>query len=394
MTTRKRESRPTSDSADALANLIEGIDYRVDTDDFVLYELARLIEEDRASFEDEEFRRIIDGGIRTHVEERPDIRAKMAMRLRQSLANLDESAKRIARRTIHALEDMEFPLLNVSLVVRTYTAHIFRRLQDAADQSGDLDAESRSLLERWHTGEILREEMTKRLRAIGPPAVGPLADLLFEAPEDRMASEMAIETLGAIRCASSARVLAHAILEPILEEDLEARAFALTRSLWPLPRHYILYTLSAHTHEDLSFRWFQLLIESNELLAVDLILDELLVHADSPAYHEDLKALLELIRLSHDPDVEEKIVAVLNSEDTPREAARILEGFASSLRTLRPSSDNPWARATQLAEVNRQYLSAAKLHDSGRTPEALRALEEILQREHGYPFAVGLKRLI
>src|SRR6185436_4295941 len=240
----------------------------------------------------------IDEGIRAHVEEKLDVRAKMATRLRKESSRLDEPTGRIALRTVRALEDVEFPLHNISLIVRTYTAYLFRRLQEAADQPGELEQEARQLIERWHKGEILREEMTKRLKQIGRPAVAPLADLLFEAPEDRMASEMAIETLGALRYPSSARVLAHSILEPILDEDLEAKAYQLTRALWPLPRRYVLYTLAPHTHEDLSFRWFQLLVESDELAAVDMILEEVLVHAEDTAYQEDLRSIIELLRLS------------------------------------------------------------------------------------------------
>ena len=65
---------------DALARIIQGFDYNVDPGDFIFYELARLIEEDRASFDDEEFRRLIDDGIQQHVEENPAIRAQLARR--------------------------------------------------------------------------------------------------------------------------------------------------------------------------------------------------------------------------------------------------------------------------------------------------------------------------
>src|SRR5690349_5303950 len=119
--------KPNAESADILADLFADVDYHVETDDFVMYEVSRLIEEDRASFEDEEFRRVIDEGVQAHVEERPEIRAGLAMRLRQASATLDDSTRRIAQRTIRALEDMEFPLRNVSLIVRTYTAYIFGR---------------------------------------------------------------------------------------------------------------------------------------------------------------------------------------------------------------------------------------------------------------------------
>src|SRR2546425_8857175 len=64
------------------ANPLENFDYLVECDDFLLYELGRLIDEDRASLDDEEFRRVVDEGIREHVETRLEVRAELAMRLR------------------------------------------------------------------------------------------------------------------------------------------------------------------------------------------------------------------------------------------------------------------------------------------------------------------------
>jgi hypothetical protein len=192
------------ESADRLANLLQDVDYDVESDDFILYEVDRLIEEDRASFEDEDFRRTIDEGIRNHIEERIEIRAQIAMRLRSSLSGLDRETARIAVRAIHALEDAEFPLHNVSLIVRAYTSYLFRRLEGNRDGSA-LEEEATRLIERWHNGEILREQMTRLLKAIGGPAVGPLAELLFQSGEDRTAAETAIDTLAAIHNATSAR---------------------------------------------------------------------------------------------------------------------------------------------------------------------------------------------
>ncbi len=208
-----------------------------------------------------------------------------------------------------------------------------------------------------------------------------------------MAAETAIDTLGAIQCSSSARVLAHSIVEPILEEDLELKAYHYAFTLWPLPRHYILYTLAPHTHEDLPFRWFQLLVGCDELAAVDMILNEVLVHVEDPNYHEDLKALLELLHQSNDPDVEEKVVALLNTEDTPAEAKKLLEEFVATFQPSFKDARNPWTDAVKLFDLNRKYLSAAKLYDSGRPIEALSALNAILADDPQYPFAVALKQL-
>ena len=81
-------------------NYLESFDYRIECDDFLLYELGRLIEEDRASFEDAEFRRVIEAGIHEHIERRLDIRAGMALRLRTSRGGATD-------RVLLAIEDIE-----------------------------------------------------------------------------------------------------------------------------------------------------------------------------------------------------------------------------------------------------------------------------------------------
>src|SRR5215467_2000873 len=117
---KKTRHNTNLESADALARLFDQFDFQVEPDDFVLYELGRLIEEDRASFEDQEFRRIIDLGIHAHIESRLEIRAQLASTLRRS-------KERNTAKTIHALEYSDSPLRNLSLIVRTYTAYIFHR---------------------------------------------------------------------------------------------------------------------------------------------------------------------------------------------------------------------------------------------------------------------------
>src|SRR5437773_6514478 len=156
-----------------LAGIFDDVDFHVETDDFLLYELGRLLEEDRVSFEDEEFRRIIDEGVHEHIEERLDIRAEMAKRLRAALAQIEPAMQRIGRRTLQTIEDIESPLHNASLVVGAYTAYMFRRLQDTADEPKDRESEARTLIQRWQNGEILREQMMARLKEVGRPAVGP-----------------------------------------------------------------------------------------------------------------------------------------------------------------------------------------------------------------------------
>jgi hypothetical protein len=389
----RKRITPNIESADVLARLAEDFDYHVEIDDFLVYELGRLIEEDRATFEDEEFRRVIDEGIRVHVEESLESRAELAARLRKAMSSLDEATQAIAKRTIRALEDMDFPLHNVSLVVRSYTSYMFGKLQDASDQPSGLEDEARITIERWQNGQILREEMTRRLKTMGRSAVGPVADLLFDAPDDHDAAEVAIDTLAAIPSSSSARVLTHAIVEPILAEDLELKAYDAARAMWPLPRHYILYTVAPHTHEDLPFRWFQLLVDVDELGAVDLILDEVLVHSEDPAYREDLKALLELLHQSRDPDVEEKVVALMNTPGTSKEALPLLETFVAGFRASPSAFENPWSEAARRADLNKKYLVASRLYDAGKIDESRRAIDEILKSDPDYPFAVALKNI-
>src|SRR5262249_33260929 len=177
-------------------------------------------------------------------ERRLDIRAGMAMRLRMSGAPPE--------RVLHSIEDIESPLLNIPQILQSYTAYLFRRLEECSEATPD-----------------------DRITAA--------TDVLLDSPDDRARTEASIDLLGSIRSAVSARVLAHVISEPLLDEDLELKAYHYVRFMWPLPRHYILYSLKPHTHEDIPFRWFQLLTECDEPSAVDRILEELLVHGADPA---------------------------------------------------------------------------------------------------------------
>src|SRR2546426_2803146 len=133
------------------ANPLENFDYLVDCEDFLLYELGRLIDEDRASLDDEEFRRVVDEGIREHVETRLEVRAELAMRLR--------AAGPAGSRMVPVLEDIEAPLSSLAPIVKSYTAYPFPRLGGI---SGKTD---------------------------GPPC--PIADPLFYSPSYRARVEAA-----------------------------------------------------------------------------------------------------------------------------------------------------------------------------------------------------------
>ncbi len=301
-------------------NPLEAFDYRVHPDDFILYELGRLIEEDRADLDDEDFRRLIDEGIHEHIELRPEIRNRIA-------AALKAAGERPASRIMRMVGEPSAPLGGLGPIVHSYTAYLFRRLEETPAATSPAEEEARELIERWKRGEILREQLTQRLVEIGVAAVAPVADLLFDTPEDRTAALAALEVLGAIPSLISARVLAHAISEPMLEEELELKAYGSVRDMWPLPRLFVMYSMRPHTHEDLPFRWFQLLVEMEEPDAVDRIIEELVAHAENPNFQEDLRALLELIGQSKDPAREDKILHVLNSEEAPRSVVKLLEEF-------------------------------------------------------------------
>ena len=341
-----------------MKNPIDNFDYRIGCDDFFLYELGRLIDEDRASLEDEEFRRLIDAGIHEHVERRLEIRAGIAARFRK--------LKPISTRLLNVIEDIEASLRDVPLIVQSYTAYLFRRLEACADEKADDRVEA-------------------------------AADLLLESPEDRASAEMALTTLGSIRSAAGARVLAYVISEPMLEEDLEMKAYGCARAMWPLARPYILYSLKPHIHEDIPFRWFQLFVDCDEPSTVDRILEEVVFHAQNPNYREDLLALLELLAQSKDPAAEEKILQVINSDETPRQAREMLEGFLRNGKLPAQHHTDvpePWKTLARLYVANEKYLAAARLFDSGRKAEAARKLEELLEAEPGYPMAEMLRQFL
>ena len=70
---------------------------------------------------------------------------------------------------------------------------------------------------------------------------------LLESPENHAAAEAALDILASAPSAISARVLSYAISEPILPEELETKAYRSALSMWPMSRHYILYSLKPHS---------------------------------------------------------------------------------------------------------------------------------------------------
>jgi len=138
------------------------------------------------------------------------------------------------------------------------------------------------------------------------------------------------------------------------------------------------------------------MIDCEEPSAVDRILEEVVVHGDDPTYREDLLALVGLLQDARDPETEDKILQVLNSRDTSRPAAEILETFLKNSKSRKQSQTEtgPWAALNRTYAANRKYLAAARLFDAGAKDEAARALDELLKEEPLYPIALMLRRLI
>jgi tetratricopeptide (TPR) repeat protein len=183
----------------------------------------------------------------------------------------------------------------------------------------------------------------------------------------------------------------------MLDEDLEQRAYEFVRDMWPLARPYIFYSLKPHVHEDIPFRWFQLMIECDEPSAVERILEELVIHGADSNYLEDLGALAQLLEQTLDPEAEDKILQVLNSKDAPKAAIGILERLIKNTKPTFPRdtpADSPWVNLERVYAANRKYLDAARLFDAGKKEEAARTIEELLKAEPQYPLALMLKRML
>jgi hypothetical protein len=324
--TRGHRPRPQFEDIERVVEALAEFNFCVDPDDFILYELARMIDEDRATLEDDEFRSLMDEGIREHIEGNGAIRSALRDRLQASIPEMDIGAAAVAERVIAALEKRDSDLRNVTVLVHAYTAYLFNRLENLDVSSAEQDR-AQEFIERWARGEVAREALIDQLRKIGRPAVAPAADLLFDAPEDLAASQTAVDILAGISSPASARVLTHAVSEPMLSEEVEAAAFSALRKMWLLSRPYILYTLRRHMHEDLPFRWFQLFIEADDPLATDLVLEEIQIHGENPVYREDLIALLELLRSRRNPEAEDKVLGLINAPETPAATKTVLEGF-------------------------------------------------------------------
>ena len=313
------------DSTDLLGELISDIVFQLRPDDFLVYELARLTEDyEEPSFKNEEFRLLVEQGIRLRLHRDIAIRAQLVGKLRQAYPDMQPEARKIAPDVIGAIEDVEFPLHQIGAIVRSFTNQLFEQLESMPDGS-EVDDRARALLEEWKAGRIDRPTMFEEIRRIGPGSAGAVADMLFETTEDGELADTAIELLTLFETPMSARILAHLVSVPILEEDQEERAQTALKGLWPRPLPYMLYNLKKHTHEDLPFRWFELLIEIDHTRGVERILEEVAVHSMDQSYHEDLLAILSLLDRSNDPGVVGKILRLMTDSRTPEPTLRLIE---------------------------------------------------------------------
>ena len=338
-------------SADLLSDVIADIEFPIPADNFTVYELARLTADyERPLFKDKEFRLLLEQGIRLHVDSSVDVRARLVERLRHQAPKMDAAARKITPDVISGLEDIECPLYRIGAVVSSYTNHLFQKLESMPDSS-EAEDEARRLLEEWRDGKLERQTLMEELREIGPEAVAPAADMLFESPDDRAAAETALGLLSTLESNVSARILAYVVSEPILEEEQEERAQQMLGEIWPTPLPYIRCNLKKHSHENLPYRWFELLVATGYTRAVDRILENWLTR--------------------------------------PRDGVIPLVAIY-----LERPRDNPWMEEIDWCQINGWYANAAQFFDQGIRSKAHQYLDIILQIEPEYPFARALARAL
>jgi hypothetical protein len=135
-------------------------------------------------------------------------------------------------------------------------------------------------------------------------------------------------------------------------------------------------------------------VEVDELTTVDLVLEELRAHGESADYHEDLSALLDVLHGCRDPELEDKILGMINSPAVSPAASALLQKFLEEHQPAVVASENPWNRAEKQFDLNRRYVEAACLFDAGSVKDAQLELESILNEDPAYPFALMLKERI
>ena len=318
--------RAMANSAELFQTHIHGVAFGIQEDSFLLQELGHLIQDGEPSIQDDDFRFVIQQGIRLYVNPNIDLRARLAECLRHACPTMKGPERRIAYTVIGAIEDVDFSLDKVGAVVRGYTNQLLETLQRETDDDSR-GAEERAWIEQWTQGGLDRQTLLERFGNVGSTGVPAVADLLFDSLEDPTRIQTALELLAVIRTPVAAQVLAYIVSEPILEELQEERALRTLRELRGLALPYILYNLKRHLHEDIPFHWFELLIDTDNTRAVDRILEEVIAHARSPSYREDLQSILPLLDRSNDPGVVGKLLRLITEDAVPDEAVEVIENW-------------------------------------------------------------------
>ena len=371
---RRRFDRAMVDSTDLLAEYLIDVDIPIERHDFLLYELGRLIQEGDPSFKNDEFRSLIEQGIRLNVDPNVEVRARLVESLRRSYRKMSPRARRITPEVIGALEDTDFSLDRIGAVVRVYTNRLFGELEDMTTDASHED-EARVQIESWKSGSLDRVGLMESLRKLGPACVPQVADMLFESLDDSTAVDTSLELLSLLESPVAARVLAYMVSEPILEEAQEERARSILKKFWPLPRTYILYRLKQHSHEDIPFRWIELLVEMGDPRGVDRILEEVVAHARSEDYKEDLLAILGLMDRSQDPGIVGKILRLMTEESAPEASLDILEEWLETSRLAEPVEEalDLWNKGKAILVPAAEDFNAYATHQPDCSFDELRA---------------------
>lgn len=329
----RRNPEDLAGSGQVLLEYLDGVDFEIGPLDFFLLEFARLDDEGKATFEDPEFRDIVRGGVGIHVNPNERIRAAMARALVRARGSMKAPSRRLSADVIAAVENTEYGLEDVPAVVAAYTFGLVQALEFWTDARVDptpaLEA-ARSAISEWTNRTRPFSSLREELDRLGDDATGAIADMLLESPEDESRTGAALDLLAERKHPVAARALAFAISEPLLGEAQERRALALAEAQWPLTRPFVLYHLRRHAHDDIPFRWLELLVNAGEPRAVDRVLEELAVHAHQTESAEDLRAILDLLARSSDPGLEGKIVRFMTNAATRPEALDLLEEWVDA----------------------------------------------------------------
>jgi hypothetical protein len=131
----------------------------------------------------------------------------------------------------------------------------------------------------------------------------------------------------------------------------------------------------------------------DEPKTVELVLEELRAHSESPRYQEDLLTLMDTLKTCRDPEIEDKILDAVNSPTTSAAALPLLRKFLEEYQPCAVEGESPFAARLRLFQLNHAYRNAAATFERGEHEKAREALNNILTVDADYPFATMLKQL-